>query len=57
MPSLARACATALAVAGTALLAGCGGGSSGTPGNTDPGLPPPANTFSGVVTYIGAASK
>ena len=52
---LAQVRAAALAIACTALLAACGGGSSGTPGNTDPGLPPPTNTFSGVVNYNGAA--
>ncbi len=56
LPILTRARAAALAIVCTALLAACGGGgSSGTPGNTDPGLPPPTNTFSGVVTYNGAA--
>ena len=52
---LARARATALVTACASLLAACGGGgSNGQSGNTDPGLPPPTNSFAGSVSYRGA---
>ncbi len=35
------------------LAAGCGGGGSNSPGMTDPGVPPPTNSVSGVVTFKG----
>ena len=50
----ARRVATALAIAGLGLLAACGGGGGGSSGDTNPGLPPPTNTFAGTVTYGGA---
>ena len=53
-----RAAGPALAIACAGLLAACGGGGGGgsaDAGNTNPGLPPPTNTFSGVVTYQGSA--
>ena len=43
-----------LAIAGASLVAACGGGGGTRPGNADRGLPPPTNTFAGVVTYRGA---
>ena len=52
----ARARAMALALACASLLAACGGGGGGgtrNAGDTDPGLPPPTNTFAGSVTYRG----
>lgn len=50
---------TALAITAATLLAACGGGGSGdghsnASGNTNPGSPPPTNTFAGTVTYQGA---
>jgi len=51
------------AAACASLLAACGGGGGGNSGSgsgssnagdTDPGLPPPTNTFAGSVTYAGA---
>ncbi len=45
--------AAALAIFLTACGGGGGGGSSGG-GDTNPGTPPPTNTFSGTVTYGGA---
>ena len=55
--SLKRACAAAIAIAALGLVAACGGGggTSGQAGNTNPGLPPPTNTFAGVVTSSGVA--
>ena len=50
--TFARRVATALAIAGLGLLVACGGG-GGSSGNTNPGLPPPSNTFAGTVTYDG----
>lgn len=53
--SLARPCATLLAIAWIGLVTACGGGGGSSPnGNTDPGLPPPTNTFAGSVTNHGA---
>ena len=49
--------AAALALACASLLAACGGGGGGSSsqaGDTDPGLPPPTNTFAGSVSYRGA---
>jgi len=43
-----------LAIAFGGFLCGCGGGSSGDPGLTTPGSPPPTNTVSGTVTFKGA---
>ena len=55
-PTRARRGALALALSCAGLLGACGGGGSdNSPGNTDPGLPPPTNTFAGSVTYRGSA--
>lgn len=39
---------------GLLILSACNGGSSNTPGLTNPGSPPPTNTASGTVTFNGA---
>ena len=54
LPTRARRGALALAFSCAGLLSACGGGDN-SPGNTDPGLPPPTNTFAGSVTYQGSA--
>jgi hypothetical protein len=61
LSSRTRRGAAALAIAATTLIAACGGGGGGSDGhsnvsggNTNPGSPPPTNTFAGTVTFQGA---
>ena len=51
----ARPAGWALAIACAAALVGCGGGGGGSAGgDTNPGTPPPTNTFAGTVTAAGS---
>jgi hypothetical protein len=52
--TLMRRILCSMAIAFGGFLCGCGGGSAGDPGLTNPGSPPPTNTVSGTVTFKGA---
>lgn len=49
-----RSARGALILAACLMSAACGGGGGQSSGDTDPGVPPPTNTFSGNVTLNGA---